>query len=87
MNEASLIESTKEIFTRFSRVVSAFKTENIQIILFYLTENIKFKVELYNETIDFQYGKILDSANNFNDENSLFFKCIPLKESIGIFIY
>ena len=86
-NESSLIEDKAKINTRFSRVVSAFKTESNKIVLFYVTNNVQFKVEIYDENFDYKYDKVLEFLNNFNDENSLFFKCILFKESIGIFAY
>ena len=85
IKEKCLIEEKKAFRTHFSRVVSAFKTENNKIIVFYI--NVNYKVELLNDNFNTIITKTLEFANNFNGENSLFFKCIHLKENIGIFIY
>ena len=87
LNEKWLTEEEKSIRVPYSRVVSAFKTESNEIIIFYISFGNKYKIELLNETYHTTYEKYLENPNNFNPDNSLFFKCIHLKESIGIFFY
>ena len=50
INENSLIEDKIKINTRFFRVVSAFKTESNQIILLYISNDVKLKlfIEFYS---------------------------------------
>ena len=85
INTKFLIEEKKAIKTHFSRVVSAFKIENNKIIMFYIDSF--YKVELLNDNFDTIITKTLEKPENFNGERSLFFKCIHLKENIGIFVY
>ena len=87
VNEKTLIEDQITLDIIYSRVVSAFKTELNQIILFYINNESKFKIEVYNEALDFQYEKYYDQVKNFNSEDSLFMKAIYLKQNIGIIAY
>ena len=87
VNEKTLIEDQITLDIIYSRVVSAFKTELNQIILFYINNESKFKIEVYNEALDFQYEKYYDQVKNFNSEDSLFMKTIYLKQNIGIIAY
>ena len=87
INEKCIIEDKKLIGIQFSRIQSAFKTEQNKIILFYLSFDFDYKIEVLNETYHTQYEKDYGKPNNYNGENSIFFKGINLKENIGVFVY
>ena len=88
INEKCIIEDKKLINIGFSRIQCAFKTEQNQIILFYVNIHHDFVIEVLHQNYTTLYQKYLGKPDNYNfDENSVFLKGINLKENIGIFLY
>ena len=87
LNNSFLIEDIKSIKVCYSRIVNALKTISNNIILFYLTSNLDYKVEVLNQELEIQSEKYFEKIKNVYSEISIFFKCINLKENIIIFAY
>ena len=80
---------TKEIGASFARNTNAFKTDSNQIVLFYVNLQNTYKIEVLNESLETQYDKDLEQipSSYIVQDIFYFYKCIHLKENIGIFIY
>ena len=68
----------------YKYILSCFQTVNRLIICFYYNSNLNYTATLYDSN--------LNEINNFDfshpsNEQDLFFKCIHLKQEIGIFYY
>ena len=87
LNSTCLINNIKSINVVYSRVENAIKTGSNKILIFYITSEYYFKIEVLNDELNMQYEKYFEKVLNFYDEDSVFFKCINLKENIGVFAY
>ena len=73
----------------YNRVVSGFVMNSL-IIIFYLDRSLFYTIIIYD--FEFNEKNIINdfwpvSADYYNKGNGLFFKCIHLKENIGVFIF
>ena len=87
LNTYFQLNTTKEFQIKYSRIVIAYKIESDQIILFYINLSSTYKVEILNEDLVVENETYFESPQNYNDEDSIFFKSIHLKENICIFAY
>ena len=65
--------------------VSCFQTKNHLIICFFLTNDKKYNIIVFNFDLE-EKNKLLTDILNIN-KFDVFYKCIHLKEEIGVFIY
>ena len=68
-----------------SRVVSAYKTNNNELIIFYCNNN--FKIAIYDSDLIQKFEEKISDKGNINGGTGVFFKCVYLKKNLGIFIY
>jgi len=81
------LEYMKDFQIQYSRIVNAYKIESNQIILFYINNCNKFKAEILNEGLEVENETYFGNPQNYNYDDSIFFKSIHLKENICIFAY
>ena len=86
-NETTLIQSKEinEIHPNLGEsIISCFQTIKRKIMCFYYSEQKKYIIIAYNETLEERYNY---TANIINNPKNPFYKCIHLKEEVGIFAY
>ena len=85
-----VIENKAEIDNYYNRVVSGFIMGSL-IIIFHLNRELKYSIIVYDLNITHKKTMTgiwdITSTSNYNKGDGLFFKCILLKENIGVFIF
>ena len=77
------IEQINNVFC--ARVVSSYKTDKNEIILFYYNKN--YKIIVYDNDLNKKFEETISEIGNINGDTGVFLKCIYLKNNLGVFIY
>ena len=87
LNESTLIKfnTNEEAIDNEKSSFSCFQTEKLIIICFFLSNSGQYIITAYDINLDIKTKIILSFTNIIYSE--IFYKCIHLKEEIGVFFY
>ena len=87
-NNLDNCEISEEILdNNYNRLVSGFVMQSL-IVIFYLNRTPQYSILIYDFSLT-QLGTAIniETIGSYNKGDGLFFKCIHLKDNIGIFVY
>ena len=79
--EQKIIKSAE----KHPRIVSSYLTDSNYFVLFYLNDNNKYAIDIYNSSINYINSIEIANLKVYSDE--IFFKCIYIKNNLGAFVY